>query len=123
MDRRRYPRFWVSQAVSLYVLKNETRVEARIQDISRNGVGVFVAVPILAGEVVELHSERLSMLAEVRHLRQGDDGYILGLEFCHEILKSEIDSVRTQQPTPPEPSPSYLEKLARPKSSRPGEEQ
>ncbi len=99
------------------MLKNDVSVSGRIQDISQNGVGILVPTPVFSGEAVEVRSKRLRLLAEVRHCRKHEDGYTLGLEFCHEILTSEIQSVRTQQTINPEPPQSYLEKLPTPLKS------
>lgn len=111
IDRRRSSRFYVNEPVEVCVLEADTSVSGHILDISRNGVGILVPTAVAEGNVVEIRSKRLRILAEIRHCRESADGFSLGLEFCHEILSTEIQSVRTHQPIPPEPPASYLEKL------------
>jgi hypothetical protein len=111
IDRRRNIRFYVHEPVEVLVLKSDVVIVGRILDISQSGVGITVPEAVSIMDVVEVRSKRLRLLAEVRHCREIDGEHVLGLEFCNEILKSEIQSVRTQQTLAPEPPQSYLDKL------------
>jgi len=114
IDRRENCRYWVNETVEICRLQNDIRIQGRIENISRNGMGLAIPLPVLSGEAVEIRSKHLRHLAEVRYCRRCGDRYLLGLEFCHEILNAEIKDVRTHQKTEPESPQSYLEKLPAP---------
>lgn len=93
------------------MLANGVSLNGRIENLSFTGAGIAVSVPVPDGETVEIRSARLRLLAGVHHCRRHGDGYLIGIEFCHEILISELQSVRKQQTITPEPPQSYMEKL------------
>lgn len=82
-DRRRKPRYAVTDIVEVYVAGADGRFVgcAVLRDVSQFGVGVHMEVPLTPGMHFHLTNEKGTISIVCRHVKPSDSGYVMGLEF------------------------------------------
>ena len=80
LERRRSPRYLCSHL--LEVTKGRTILCALLEDLSAEGAGVSLEIPLHDGETVKLAAAGFSATASVRHCQPRESGFFAGLEFA-----------------------------------------
>lgn len=93
-DRRDFPRYPIPNrlAVELRVLPATEMIPAQIQDLSREGVGLITNVFIAPGESITFPVGTDWVVADVRHCRPGDKGFIVGGMITDIIDEREMEA-------------------------------
>lgn len=93
-DRRDFPRYAIPNrlSVDLRVLPATDVVPAQIQDLSREGVGLFTQVFIAPGESITFPVGEDWVVAEVRYCNTTADGYTVGGFITDIVDKNEIEA-------------------------------
>ena len=91
MQRRREPRYQVSESVVLTVLNadQECRRPATLIDISRSGYRVLSGLDLREGTQVVITINSVAILGVVRHCeREGEDSFTAGVQISN-VLPEE----------------------------------
>jgi hypothetical protein len=98
-DRRRKPRYAVTEIIEVYVAGVRGRFIGCgvLKDISETGAGIHMEVPVAPATVVELTNSKGSMKAVCRHTDPAYQGYIVGFEF---LDSSDLQNAWTWSPLP-----------------------
>jgi hypothetical protein len=82
-DRRRRPRYAVSEIVEVYVVGAGGGYLGCgvLKDVSEGGVGVHMDAPVTPNTAVEITNHRGSIRAVARHNKPAFSGYVIGFEF------------------------------------------
>ena len=83
-DQRRSDRLMCSELVEI-AFQDQTgrwiRETGVIEDVSSNGLGVSLNLPVAVGHAVTVSNPRFRSQATVKHCEFEEYGYLLGLEF------------------------------------------
>jgi hypothetical protein len=92
-DRRDFPRYPVPNrfAVQLRVLPATEVIQAQILDLSRDGVGLFTNVFIAPGESVTFPVGGDWVVADVRHCRPYEGGFVVGGMITDIVYEPDAD--------------------------------
>ena len=98
-DRRRKPRYAVTEIIEVYVAGVRGRFIGCgvLRDISETGAGIHMEVPVAPATIVELTNSKGSMKAVCRHTDPAYQGYIVGFEF---LDSSDLQNAWTWSPLP-----------------------
>jgi len=93
-DRRDFPRYAIPNrfVVQLRVLPATEIIRAQIQDLSRDGVGLLTNVFIAPGESVTFPVGGDWVVADVRHCRPCEEGFVVGGMITDIVYEPESDS-------------------------------
>ena len=98
-DRRRTPRYALTEIVEVYVAGIDGRFIGCgvLRNISETGAGIHMEVPVIPSTVVELTNSKGSMKAICRRTDPACSGYISGFEF---LETADRQSARAWSPLP-----------------------
>lgn len=107
---RRDPRYVFNLPARLYPPRGEEPVDAKLVDISRNGLGLESPMNLEVGETVAVESQANLAFGIVRHSRQlGSESYRAGLHVYNVITKDLI--TREEAPAPRQEKHPWLRSL------------
>ena len=90
-DRRISPRYTIANklAVELRVLPATQVIPAQIHDLSREGIGLVTSVFIAPGESITFPVGADWVVADVRHCRPAENGYVVGGVITDIVYETE----------------------------------
>lgn len=99
-ERRREVRTPVSETASIRLLSplEPERVEARILDISRNGMKIFMQRPVAPGVIIQIRLRDTIVAGEVRHCLRVKDGFNVGLYIQDRVERRLSKRVKIEIP-------------------------
>lgn len=106
---RRDPRYVVNLEGRLYAPGTGDTIDAKLVDISREGIGVECASTLTVGDAVAVESQLNLVFGVVRHCRQTPTGiYRAGLQVHGAITKEEIMPERPKAQSQPKKQHSWM---------------
>jgi hypothetical protein len=82
MEQRRHPRFATNQTIELVLMGSfETRVSARVRDVSSRGLGLFADSSAPQGAALRIEVGEATILGEVIYCHPEPDGYAVGVKL------------------------------------------
>jgi hypothetical protein len=90
-DRRVFPRYPMANklAVQLRVLPATGVIPAQVHDLSRDGIGLLTRVFIAPGESITFPVGTDWVVADVRHCRPYQEGYLVGGVITDIVYETE----------------------------------
>jgi hypothetical protein len=99
-ERRREPRYPCNDPVMVRVMPGDgNRVPATLVDVSRSGLRLEIAIPLIKGSEIEIVlSKQIAIFGKIRHCRRSGDNYQAGVLIQEAFYSSKSsDHVSDEQ--------------------------
>jgi len=93
IERRREPRYPCNDPVMVRVLPGDgNRIPATLVDVSKSGLRLEIAVPLLKGSEIEIVlSKQIAIFGKIRHCRRSGDNYQAGILIQEAFYSSKAN--------------------------------
>ena len=93
IERRREPRYPCNDPVMVRVTPGDgNRIPAKLVDVSKSGLRLEIAVPLLKGSEIEIVlSKQIAIFGKIRHCRRSGDNYHAGVLIQEAFYSSKAN--------------------------------